>query len=251
MSEQDSDVGCWAVLPFQQRPTAKWSVLLFTPESTLIPGSSGLPEGTRKDGGPRHPWRSRVGNMHLSGTWELRISGMRQLCLDRLRANLEIHGAWHQKWHRLPASAPWAPSQFSGYLSFSKPTTHVDSKSVQKNLLKRNCSESNCFNCLHSVDCGTAPPLSQPSAQPSIWCHSMDNYWVRLCTRQCIGILIPVASPKHGAWFNLETEMNTYNRSSEQQRLQDISLRRAVQSNLGWACVSEHGIAGTMHDVSI
>lgn len=92
--------------------------------------------GTRKDGGPRHPRRSRIGNMHLSRTWELRIFGLRQLCLDCLSANLEIHGAWHQKWHRLPASAPREPSQFSGYLSFSKPTTHVDSKSVQKNLLK-------------------------------------------------------------------------------------------------------------------
>lgn len=136
MSEQDSNVGCWAVLPFQLRPTAKWSVLLFTPESTLIPGSSGLPEGTRKDRGPIHPRRSRVGNMHLFRAWELRIFGMRQLCLDRFSANLEIHGAWHQKWHRLPGSAPREPSQFSGYLSFSKPTTHVDSKSVQKNLLK-------------------------------------------------------------------------------------------------------------------
>lgn len=121
----------------------------------------------------------------------------------------------------------------------------------RKKSIKRNCSESNCFNCLHSVDCGTAPPLSQPSAQPSIWCHSMDNYWVRLCTRQCIGILIPVASPKHGARFTLETEMNTYNRSSEQQRPQDITLRRALQSNLGWTCVWEHGIAGTVHYVSI
>lgn len=122
--------------PFQQRPTAKRSVLPFTPESTLIPGRSGLPEGTRKDGGLRHPQKSRAGNMHLSGTQELRIFGMRQLCLDRLSANLEIHRAWHQKWHRLPGCAPREPSQFSGYLSLSKPTTHVDSKSVQKNLLK-------------------------------------------------------------------------------------------------------------------
>lgn len=97
------------------------------------------------------------------------------------------------------------------FFFFPRPANPCWQQICTEKSIKRNCGESNCFNCL---------PFCWLRAAHLAWACLLYNLpfdsiqWIiresQLRARQCTGTLIPVASSKHRAGFNLETEMSAY-----------------------------------------